>query len=591
MVESTKPAPIEPKGEGALAQWIEQEISKDPGAAVSDSILATCRDAIAVDPPEWLRISSVFRKHGVLRAVQTAIHGLEQSEKSKATGDERPSIVISTDERRIANRAIEVLASRDDLWQRGGLLSLVITVPTEDGPLLRIAPAPSSQIRSMMSDCIAWHKQDKHGELTVAHPPDWCVRDVHERSEWPHVRRLLAVTETPQLRADGSILDKPGYDAASGIVLRPSARYVLIGDPDRDAANRAALQLLTVVKDFPFRSEPHALSWLAGVLTPLARNAFQGPVPMIVFDANTRGSGKSLLADITAAIVTGRPMARMSQAKDEDEERKRITAIALQGDPLVLIDNLTRALGSGALDAALTSTVWAERILGRNERPTLPLRACWYATGNNVALRGDTSRRCLHVRLESPLENPEDRSDFAQPALLAWVTSNRAALVGHALTMLRAFCVAGRPDQKLRAWGSFQPWSDLIRGCIVWSGGADPGETRIELRAAADTDAAALPALLDGIEAMAEAIGEPLGASRRGITAGKMARVLVAAEGGSWETLREAIESIGCKLTSASIGRRLRVFKLRVVGGRALDAVLINNTSYWTVISDKATKT
>lgn len=584
MVEPTdKPAPIEPKGEGALAQWIEDEISKDPGAAVSDAILTTCRDAIAIDPPEWLRISSVFRKHGVLRAVQTAIHGLEQSERTKATGDERPSVVISTDERRIANRAIEVLAGRDDLWQRGGLLSLVITVPTEDGPLLRISPAPSSQIRSMMSDSIAWHKQNKHGELAVAHPPDWCVRDVHERSEWPHVRRLLAVVETPQLRTDGTILDQPGYDAASGIVYRPSARYQSIGDPDRDAANQAALELLRVVRDFPFKSEAHALSWLAGVLTPLARHAFSGPAPMIVFDSNTRGSGKSLLADITAAIVTGRPMARMSQAKDEDEERKRITAIALQGDPLVLIDNLTRALGSGALDAALTSTVWAERILGRNERPTLPLRACWYATGNNVALRGDTSRRCLHVRLESPLENPEDRSDFAQPALLSWVTSNRAALVGHALTMLRAYCVAGRPDQKLRAWGSFQAWSDLVRNTIVWCGGADPGETRIELREQADTDASVLPALLEGIEDMAKALGEPLGAEIRGITAGKIARVLGAAEGSSWEALRDAIDALGCKLTASSIGYKLRKFRKRVVDGRVLDAVRVSNTSYWTV--------
>src|ERR1043165_9704986 len=62
---------------------------------------------------------------------------------------------------------------------------------------------------------------------------------------------------------------------------------------------------------------------------------------------------------------------------------------------IVLIDNINRPLGAGALDAALTGTAWSERILGKGEKIALPLLTIWYATGNNVTFKGDTARRCL----------------------------------------------------------------------------------------------------------------------------------------------------------------------------------------------------
>jgi hypothetical protein len=594
LAEQANPAPQPEPIASDVSVFLDREIGKDAGAALSQTVLAMVAGA-REDPQEWLRVQRVLKRHGVLRIVMGAIDIDEAPGPEPSQIDHRQTIAITTEEMAVANRAVAVLAAKSDLYQRGGLLSLVIDEAdsassiTRDPGALRIVSAAPSQIRSRLSHHIRWvrRRQTQNGTVEIdAHPPDWCTRDIHERTHWRGIRRLLAVSETPIIRADGTVLQVSGYDEPSGIVMRPSCDYPDIGDPTHEDAQAAVLELLAVVCDFPFQDGTHAAAWLAGVLSPLARSAFTGPVPLTLFDANTRGSGKTLLADITSAIVTGRSMARMSQAKDEDEERKRITSIALQGDPLVLIDNVTRALGSGALDAALTSTVWAERILGRNERPQLPLRACWYATGNNVVLRGDTSRRCLHVRIESPLETPEDRRDFTHPNLIRWVTEHRGELVSHALRILRAYCIAGRPDQKLRPWGSFQEWSDLVRSALVWAGCSDPGETRIKLREAADTDASALPALLDGLAAMASTHGEPLTADTKGITSGKIARLLTANESG-FDELREALSALGCKTTGRSIGNRLRSFRLRWVGSRALDAKRVKNTSYWCVIEQK----
>ena len=52
---------------------------------------------------------------------------------------------------------------------------------------------------------------------------------------------------------------------------------------------------------------------------------------------------------------------------------------------------------------------------------------------------------------------------------------------------------------KLPPWGSFEAWSALVRGAVVWAGLRDPADSRIEIRRTSDMDATALPALLAGL--------------------------------------------------------------------------------------------
>src|SRR5262249_2277772 len=182
--------------------------------------------------------------------------------------------------------------------------------------------------------------------------------------------------------------------------------------------------------------------------------------------------------------------------------RKAITAAALAGDRLILWDNITGKFGNGTLDRVLTTTAWKDRILGLNKIVDAPLYVTWYGTGNNVVPSGDTPRRICHIRLESNLEKPELGDDFRRPNLLAYVRANRMELLGAALTILRAYCVAGRPDMKLPAWGSFEGWSALVRNAIVWVGLPDPGETRFLLDQRADHVAQNMRTLLNGWERM-----------------------------------------------------------------------------------------
>src|SRR5262249_19525636 len=155
--------------------------------------------------------------------------------------------------------------------------------------------------------------------------------------------------------------------------------------------------------------------------TVVARPAIAGPAPLFAFDGNGPGVGKSLLADLIAVLATGRRMARQvwPHGRDADDEmRKRITPLALAGERTGLLDNIAwpQALGGAPLDAALTSTTWQDRILGRSEvTAELPLVTVWFATGNNLTYGSDILRRVLVSRLVSDLERPEERSGFRHP--------------------------------------------------------------------------------------------------------------------------------------------------------------------------------
>jgi hypothetical protein len=429
-----------------------------------------------------------------------------ESGESGESSDDRPVIVISTQEHEVNEEAAGCLARDQSLYQRGGMLVRVLrdTSPAAGGirrPFApRVEPMPAALLRERLTACARWIvvKETKEGAVEVpAHPPGWCVPAVHARADWPGVRHLEAVVDYPVFRPDGTVLASPGYDPKSGTLLDPAGDPPCLPEnPTHADALNAVEQLLEVVHDFPFASPCHQAAWLAALLTPLARFAFAGPAPLFLVDANVRAAGKGLSLDCISRILTGERFTVATCTGDEDELRKRITALALAGDRLVLFDNLEGRFGNATLDAALTATSWEGRIIGVNRMARAPLFITWFATGNNVAVLADTSRRICHIRLESPHERPEERSDYRHADLLGYVGENRPRLLAAALMVLRAYFVAGRPRQELTPWGSFDGWSRVVRSAVVWAGLPDLRETCQLLQDNADVPAESMGLLL-----------------------------------------------------------------------------------------------
>ncbi|MBI1338474.1 MAG: hypothetical protein GC164_16145 [Phycisphaera sp.] len=420
--------------------------------------------------------------------------------------DPRPVILLTTEEHEVIDQAVNALAQDEALYRRGGVLvrvihtdeCLVSTDPRTTGKGVVVPIAEETLSEHLTRHALLCHPH----KYVTKHPPTWLTKGVLARGEWPGIRPLNGISTAPLLRSDGTVADTSGYDRGTGMLLEiPTDLPSIPEHPTHAQARASAARLLSLVEDFYFEDDVHKAAFLAALLTPLARCAFTGPAPLFLIDANVRGAGKSLLAQVIGHIVLGRPLPASGYAHDSEEMRKKITTLAMSGASMVLLDNVVGRFGNDALDRAMTSDEWSDRLLGQNRQVTVPLGIAWYATGNNIAVGADMGRRCLYIRLDAPEERPELRTGFQHPDLMAYVIEHRGELLVHALTVLRAYCAAGKPCQTLPSFGSFEGWSALVRQAVVWLGYKDPCETTGHLIANSDNDAADLGEFFEALKA------------------------------------------------------------------------------------------
>lgn len=79
----------------------------------------------------------------------------------------------------------------------------------------------------------------------------------------------------------------------------------------------------------------------------------------------------------------------------------------------------------------------------------------------------------LSIRLDPGCETPAARS-FTRPDLVREVLRERGRYVSAALTIVRAWIVAGRPKTACRSLAGYGDWSDLCRQPLLWLNYADP---------------------------------------------------------------------------------------------------------------------
>jgi putative DNA primase/helicase len=390
------------------------------------------------------------------------------------------------------------------IFQRARRLAIIARGVKPPRWLHRPADAPvivevqARYLEELATRATRWEKYDKRGKCwqEVA-PPAWFVETLQGRPTWPFPL-LEGIVHSPTIRPDGSVLDLPGYDVDTGLFFDSNGTTfpTIPLHPTLDDTRTAIGHLQEAVMNFPFTEPWHFAAWLSAVLSVVCRYTIMGCVPMHGITTTTRGSGKSLLADTIAIIGTGRLAARWSQVDQEDEERKRLLSLALDGDPLVCIDNVTAPLGSAALALALTAPSIKDHILGKTQTLEAPMSAVFLCTGNNMQYVGDLARRVIPIALDPRMERLEERTGFQHNPLLPWVQQERPRLTVAALTIVKASFEAGCPTQSVTPLGSFEVWSDLIRQALVWAGEADPCEGRKDIEVTSNPEFETLGTLL-----------------------------------------------------------------------------------------------
>jgi hypothetical protein len=194
-----------------------------------------------------------------------------------------------------------------------------------------------------------------------------------------------------------------------------------------------------------------------------------GSTPLHLIEKPAPGTGAGLLTDVLTTVFLGYSAATMTEGRDEDEWRKRITAKLLQHNDIIVIDNIRHRLESSALSAALTAPVWEDRWLGKTAMVRAVVRMIWIATGNNPALSNEIARRTVRIRIDSKVDQPWRRNEFRHPNLRQYVRQYRAKFAWSALVLIQDWLVKGKPDGA-KVLGTFENWAKVIGGILETAG-------------------------------------------------------------------------------------------------------------------------
>jgi hypothetical protein len=404
----------------------------------------------------------------------------EKHQPGSMTG--KPVIrIVPHDIPAIAQLAEETLLKdeRTEFYQRGGALvrPVMEDVDASHGRrtlVARLVGITSIYLRNELDKVAAWmrfsSKQNK--DVRIGAPLDIANVILSQVGNWTFPR-IAGIIAAPTVRPDGSLLLQEGYDEATRLLLvAPPKMPPTPEHPTKDAA-LAALKLLEgLLAEFPFVEGGVAKAVaLSCLITPVVRGAFP-TAPMYAILAHAAGSGKSYLADIAATISSGKSMPVMSAAGSEDELEKRLVAAIISGQSMLSMDNVNGQLRSDLLCQILTQQTVDVRILGRSEQVSVETRGLTcFATGNNLQVCSDLTRRTIVCSLDPKMEQPELRKFDKSPTSL--VLADRGKYVAACLTIVRAYITAGMPDKK-SPLASFEGWSDTVRSALVWLGQKDP---------------------------------------------------------------------------------------------------------------------
>lgn len=417
----------------------------------------------------------------------------------------RVAIDVSRDMRDVSIELVDALvehAGGKRVFQRGG--KLVRVRPSRESmegtDVLLAETLSRNQLRRELLDAVYPYtitadgpKPTKLIDMIVD-----LVFDHSDRFPW-----LAGVTRSPVVCADGEILTRSGYHAASGVYLDLSPDVVNIDVPDHPT-DGDILEARALMRDdllamdgaggydgWAFASEADQTHAMAGLMTPVIR-PIVNVVPLLLLDGVHRGVGKGGLMDTIHCVAFGRPAPMQVAPKKDDEMDKRITAKLTASADSVVLDEVQdedgSRLRSNALATALTAEIPEGRTLGKSEILNLPNLASWYALGNNVEIPGDMVRRVYTCRLSSDRADLETRDNFRHD-LDTWVPEHRAELLRAVLVLIRAWYDRGQPEAP-RQFGfkSFEQWQRVVGGILHLAGFRGFLSTVLEVRENADSE-------------------------------------------------------------------------------------------------------
>jgi hypothetical protein len=236
----------------------------------------------------------------------------------------------------------------------------------------------------------------------------------------------------------------------------------------------------TRVPDGPLVSRSQAVV-VAGMLTMFAVGLLpeRAKRPCFIYTSNSVGSGKTLLAQLAVAPVSGSARTTTLPRREEELHKLLDTKIRAKAGSLV-VDNLRGLVASPSLESLVTSSEWEGRVLGASEEFVAPNSMTIFLTGNQLTVNEDMFRRSLFVDLFLEEADVQARK-IGREIGDAWLArpENRSRILSALWAIVRAWDGVGRSAELRRPMNpgrlaSFEEWARVIGGMVLFAGLGDP---------------------------------------------------------------------------------------------------------------------
>ena len=422
-----------------------------------------CHDPLEPNYRDDPRVAYISLLNGSQPYIFSHAHGRHRYQLTKPA---KTIQILTGESAKGADEIAAELAKEGALFERGQLL---VTLQS-DGETRQANTATVKYLGA--SHCNLQRFDRRVNGLRPADLPDAIAQLIVTRTGHGVFRKLTGVITAPCMTPEGRLIETPGYDPETGLLLivnETTGLPKVIRQPNADEIKGAFDQLWFPFKEFPFEDIDSQSAMLSALLTAVIRPCL-GTAPGFGFDAPTAASGKTKLAQCVAALATGKNEALLPPPSDDEETRKKIATALAATKPVLIFDNIEAQLKSPVLAAFLTAPSWSDRILGGNTEIVADNRVLLLLTGNNLAPVGDIVRRLIMIRIDPRLEASQvwQREFSLEP--LGYVIRNRHRMVAAALTLLSGYVAAGMPRMVKGRLASFEAWDDLVRQCVIWLG-------------------------------------------------------------------------------------------------------------------------
>jgi hypothetical protein len=401
--------------------------------------------------------------------------GWHDRHKAVAEGD-RPEIFVNQGQLRDkVGKALDALGKKNDpplLFCRGGILTRL----HDNGDVVELEALDDAALLSELSEAANWYRYSRNNEATDADPPANVAKALRGSRQFPFPL-IDAVVRAPFFTRDGLLITTSGYHADARVYValdnalaRQLDAQILPQRPTpEDVTWARALLLDELFFNFPFSDPAGKAHAVALTLLPFVRKMIDGPTPNHAVTAPVRGegTGKGLLVQAACAAALGE-IATIPETNNNEELKKFLLAILIEGAPIALLDNRKHEINSGVLAAALTARQWQDRILGKTKTARPTVLTTWVITGNAIRVSGEIGRRTIWIRLNANRPEPWKRTSFKHE-LPRWAHEHRAELIRACIILVNNWIALRRPEGK-QTLGSYEVWARVIGG-ILEAGG------------------------------------------------------------------------------------------------------------------------